>query len=134
MYLFLCMINFQNDCIEKVEQVVRIKQKQEEDKAAVKLHSFKLVLLIVWWLFYFVYKIWFYVSCLCLVLISRSMKLHINQLKQKGWGPLGLRVLLERLLEILIWLLLLMRLFVQFETFYWWIQLSDELKQLVKDV
>ncbi|XP_014509627.1 snRNA-activating protein complex subunit isoform X1 [Vigna radiata var. radiata] len=28
------------DCIEKVEQVVRIKQKQEEDKAAVKLHSF----------------------------------------------------------------------------------------------
>ncbi|KAL9326063.1 hypothetical protein ACSQ67_006708 [Phaseolus vulgaris] len=29
-----------NDCIEKVEQVVRIKQKQEEDKAAVKLHSF----------------------------------------------------------------------------------------------
>jgi len=48
LYLFLCMINFQNECIEKVEQVVRIKQKQEEDKAAVKLHSFKLVLLIVW--------------------------------------------------------------------------------------
>jgi len=46
MYLFLCIINFQIDCIEKVEHVVRIKQKQEEDKAAVKLHSFKLVLLI----------------------------------------------------------------------------------------
>ncbi|KAH1243910.1 snRNA-activating protein complex subunit [Glycine max] len=30
----------QSDCIEKVEQVVRIKQKQEEDKASVKLHSF----------------------------------------------------------------------------------------------
>ncbi|KAL2339307.1 hypothetical protein Fmac_013753 [Flemingia macrophylla] len=30
----------ESDCIEKVEQVVRIKQKQEEDKAAVKLHSF----------------------------------------------------------------------------------------------
>ncbi|KAG5011346.1 hypothetical protein JHK87_019861 [Glycine soja] len=30
----------ESDCIEKVEQVVRIKQKQEEDKASVKLHSF----------------------------------------------------------------------------------------------
>ncbi|KAK7363888.1 hypothetical protein VNO77_06048 [Canavalia gladiata] len=30
----------EGDCIEKVERVVRIKQKQEEDKAAVKLHSF----------------------------------------------------------------------------------------------
>ncbi|KAK7411269.1 hypothetical protein VNO78_02702 [Psophocarpus tetragonolobus] len=30
----------ESDCIEKVEHVVRIKQKQEEDKASVKLHSF----------------------------------------------------------------------------------------------
>ncbi|RDX89023.1 snRNA-activating protein complex subunit, partial [Mucuna pruriens] len=32
----------EGDCIEKVEQVVTIKQRQEEDKAAVKLHSFKI--------------------------------------------------------------------------------------------
>lgn len=56
MYL-LCMINFQSDRIEKVEQVVRIKQKQEEDKASVKLHSFELVLLSFMWLFHFVCKI-----------------------------------------------------------------------------
>ncbi|TKY53882.1 snRNA-activating protein complex subunit [Spatholobus suberectus] len=30
----------ESGCIEKVEQVVRIKQKQEEDKASVQLHSF----------------------------------------------------------------------------------------------
>ncbi|KAJ1427096.1 snRNA-activating protein complex, subunit 3 [Sesbania bispinosa] len=30
----------QSGCIEKVEQVVRIKQKQEEDKATIRLHSF----------------------------------------------------------------------------------------------
>lgn len=103
MYLFLCMINFQSDCIEKVEQVVRIKQKQEEDKASVKLHSFELVLLSFMWLFHFVYKIWFHVSYLCLV--AGSMKLSINQLEQKGWGPLGLQVLPERLPEILLLLL-----------------------------
>ncbi|RZB76068.1 O-fucosyltransferase 21 isoform C [Glycine soja] len=43
-----CLISYykdQSDRIEKVEQVVRIKQKQEEDKASVKLHSFELVLL-----------------------------------------------------------------------------------------
>eukprot|EP00256_Glycine_max_P053747 XP_014620446.1 O-fucosyltransferase 35 isoform X5 [Glycine max] len=40
-----CLISYykdQSDRIEKVEQVVRIKQKQEEDKASVKLHSFEL--------------------------------------------------------------------------------------------
>jgi len=32
-----------SNCKEKVEEVVRIKQKQEEDKAQVTLHSFQLV-------------------------------------------------------------------------------------------
>jgi snRNA-activating protein complex subunit 3 len=44
MFLFLYLIDFQSNCIEKVKEVVRIKQKQEEEKAEVRLHSFELVL------------------------------------------------------------------------------------------
>lgn len=40
----LYLIDFQNNCIEKVENIVKIKQKQEEDKAEVRLHSFESVL------------------------------------------------------------------------------------------
>lgn len=37
------MIHVQASYIAKVEKVVKIKQKQDEDKAAAKLHSLKLV-------------------------------------------------------------------------------------------
>jgi len=31
----------QDNCIGKVEQLVKIRQRQDEDKAAARLHSFK---------------------------------------------------------------------------------------------
>lgn len=77
-------MSVQDSYTAKVEELVKIKQKQDEDKAAAKLHSFKFVSLDIYNLFNWYNYCGFdlYISCFGPVPVVRYLKVPLRYQKE----------------------------------------------------